>query len=139
MSFDSYSPVQIDRMGSLVTGYDRKKLSVGVAAVARNVRYGLNFVATRWGVSQAIQLPEQASINGLGVLIRPAQAPSYIPLIFTDTGNLYSESPVGSGITALLAPSFGTLPVSAFMEMQAAYTRAYLCFNDLAQAKGDNY
>lgn len=118
-------------MGSLVTGYDRKKLSHGVAPAARNVRYGLNYVATRFGLAPAIQLPEQCNINGLGALVRVGLSSPYVPLVFSDTGNLYKESPVGTSLVVKLQPSITSLPVSAYMEMVAAYQRAYLAFNNL--------
>ncbi|MDP9160468.1 MAG: hypothetical protein M3O09_09605, partial [Acidobacteriota bacterium] len=70
MSFDSYLPVEVDRFGSLVTAYSRQKLSHGVSPAVRNCRFGMNYVATRYGISTAINVGETANITGLGVLVQ---------------------------------------------------------------------
>lgn len=104
---------------------------LGIANVAKNVRYFERSVATRYGIKETIVLPDNPRINGLAMLTYIRNTQSDIPLIFGSDGKLYKESPVGSEAVVEVTPSVGSLPSSAYMQAALAFNNAYLSFSDL--------
>src|SRR5262249_25880603 len=102
----------------------------------RNVTFRLNSVRTRDGITWQFQTPtKDQPITGLASLINQQPAAStQVPLIFDMNGNLYVESPAGSGALARVSSTQISPPTNAHMQVAAAYNRGYLAFSDMKVA-----
>ncbi len=81
-----------------------------------------------------MSIPASAgSVTGLDVLSVIVNNPGQVPVLFTDAGRMFKESPVGSGTlveitaNANIGPAF---PLSAYMQDALAYNRMYQAFSD---------
>src|SRR5262249_6875574 len=133
MNFEGFTPHEFNRWSSLVEQDDPTALPEGVAGVARNVTVCLNSVRTRGGITCQSKPPRKAQpITGLASLINHQPAAStQVPLIFDMNGNLYVESPAGSGALARVSSTQISPPTNAHMQVAAAYNRGYLAFSDM--------
>jgi hypothetical protein len=136
MNFEGFTPHEFNRWSSLVEQDDPTALPEGVAGVARNVSFRLNSVRTRDGITWQFQTPAaNQPITGLASLInQQASSSTQVPLIFDMGGNLYIESPAGSGtLKAVTSPQVSP-PANAHLQVAAAYNRGYLAFTDMKVA-----
>lgn len=136
MNFEGFTPHEFNRWSSLVEQDDPTALPEGVAGVARNVSFRLNSVRTRDGITWQFQTPSaNQPISGLASLINQQTAGnSQVPLIFDMGGNLYIESPAGSGTLKSVTSSQASPPANAHLQVAAAYNRGYLAFSDMKVA-----
>src|SRR5215470_2528813 len=137
MNFEGFTPHEFNRWSSLVEQDDPTALPEGVAGVARNVSFRLNSVRTRDGITWQFQTPSaNQPITGLASLINQQGAGNtQVPLIFDMGGNLYIESPAGSGTLKAVIPQSGiSPPANAHLQVAAAYNRGYLAFSDMKVA-----
>jgi hypothetical protein len=135
-NFSGSTPVEINRFCGLVDQDDATNLPLGVAALARNVKYALTSVKVpRYGIKQAIQGIADAPITGLlGAIYTPEAAGevfSQIPLFFDLAGNLQLESPVGTGKAVAITGTLVTLPANSHMIGAQGFNCAFLAFSDL--------
>ena len=118
---------------------DPTNIPMGCASLARNVRFDLTSVSTRWGIQTAIQGINQSPITGLlGCAYTPeAAGQSYFqaPILFDYAGFLQIENPVGTGRTTRIQGSLVTLPTQSHMIGTQAYNRAWMAFSDLMTPK----
>jgi hypothetical protein len=134
MNFEGFTPHEFNRWSSLVEQDDPTALPEGVAGVARNVSFRLNSVRTRDGITWQFQTPTaNQPISGLASLINQAAtaAPVQVPLIFDMGGNLYIESPAGSGTLKSVTSPQVSPPANAHLQVAAAYNRGYMAFTDM--------
>lgn len=138
MNFDGYSPHEINRFSSLVEQDDPTNLPLGVSALARNVRFHLTSVRTRDGLQNqyGFTLPDIDRVTGLGALkVGGSTGDLQVPIAFSALGNLYIESPAGSGHVVQISGPLVSLPASASMQVAAAFKNGYLAFTDLKNSK----
>ena len=138
MNFEGFTPHEFNRWSSLVEQDDPTALPEGVAGVARNVSFRLNSVRTRDGITWQFQTPSaNQPITGLASLINQQTSSSpqsaagsntQVPLIFDMGGNLYIESPAGSGTLKAVTSSQVSPPANGHLQVAAAYNRGYLAF-----------
>ena len=116
---------------------DASALPLGVAAVARNVKYHLTAVRTRDGLQAQFGFvsPNAQPITGLASLKLDGAQTSYIPIVYDQSGAMYIESPVGSGKLKAVTSTQVTLPAFS-MQVAAAYKKGYLAFTDLLNSQG---
>lgn len=136
MSWESFTGVPIERMGSLVTSYAQEKLPPGVSPVVRNARYTLNSVATRFGLKATFETQVASAITGTAVLVRSGETSPYFPVFFDYGGRMFVESPVGSSTPVPITPTQFSLPAQAYMRAVGAFQRLYCVFGDLIIGKG---
>ena len=136
MNFEGFTPHEFNRWSSLVEQDDPTALPEGVAGVARNVSFRLNSVRTRDGLTWQFQTPTaDKPITGLASLVNQQPASTtQVPLIFDMNGNLYVESPAGSGTLTRVTSSQVTPTANAHLQVAAAYNRGYLAFSDMKVA-----
>jgi hypothetical protein len=137
MNFEGFTPHEFDRWSSLVEQDDPTALPQGVAGIARNVSFRLNSVRTRDGVTWQFQTPgANQPITGLASLINQSAtaASTQVPLVFDMGGNLYIESPAGSGTLKPATSPQVTPPSNAHLQVAPAYNRGYLAFSDMKVA-----
>lgn len=142
MSFDGQTPVPVAKMGGRVTSFPRRNLASGVSPDQRNCRYGLDSVATRFGINCSaplgFTLPDSGQVTGLTSLIEPGSPTLYIPLAFSSKGNLYREVPAGSSNLVPTPSTLVTLPLNAFLQSTQVANRRYIALSNLLQGIGDN-
>ena len=135
MNFDGFTAHEFTRFGGLVDNDDPTVLPMGVAAVAKNCRYQLTTVATRYGLQTALQGPNQAPISGLAGLLytpeNPGETLFEVPLVFDTDGYLLVERPAGSGILVRVQGPLVTPPANAHAIVTEAYNRALIAYSDL--------
>src|SRR5215467_11977158 len=137
MNFEGFTPHEFNRWSSLVEQDDPTALPQGVAGVARNVSFRLSSVRTRDGIAWQFQTPtKDQPISGLASLINQQPTGStQVPLIFDMNGNMYVESPAGSGTLVRVVSQTGVVPpANAHMQVASAYNRGYLAFSDMKAA-----
>ncbi|HEV7674378.1 MAG TPA: hypothetical protein VGQ12_07600 [Candidatus Angelobacter sp.] len=132
MNFTDWQEEAITRFSSLVEQDDPTALPLGVAAVARNVKYHLTSVRTRDGIRSdwGFSTGNLKQITGLASLKLGGNPDTQIPLVYDQGGNLKVESPVGSGVLVPITSAQVTLPQFS-LQAAAAYKKAYLAFTDL--------
>lgn len=151
MGFTGYTPYPIARFTSLVELDDVTNLPLGVAAVARNVQFHLTSVRTRDGINQRLgnawvgmntgtKKPVTGlysfKYNGNGVT-----ADKQVPMVYDQAGNLFIESPAGSGTLTPVTPALNSdgnpllsIPAGAvYLEATQTLNRAYLSFFDITR------
>ncbi|MGH9484546.1 MAG: hypothetical protein ACRD1F_05780 [Terriglobales bacterium] len=125
----SYTPVPLEQFGGLVTNWPPEMLDRDLMAEATNIRYTQSAVSIREGLSLAMATPSGAAVRGLVDYVQLDGTEQ--PLVFDDDGNLYIESPAGSGTLVKSDPgSPVALPAGAWMNGASAYNRAYLGFGN---------
>lgn len=151
-NFTGFKPNPIERFTSLQEQDDVSNLPLGVAAVARNVTYRLTGVRTRYGIGQslgnvavgfntgtpkAVTGLQSFKYNGNGVT-----ADKQVPLVYDQQGNMFIESPAGSGTMVAVAPAVNSdghplvsLP-AGYLQASQTLNRAYLAFTDLTKSLG---
>ncbi|HXI43887.1 MAG TPA: hypothetical protein VNH83_28150, partial [Bryobacteraceae bacterium] len=134
--------VPVSKFGGLATAYANESLPSGVSPALRNVRFTLNTVATRYGLRWqypgGFQLPDQQRVTGLSVLVQSQGTTVYIPIAFSSAGNLYIESPTGSGQLLDLFSTLFTLPANAYKQDTLVAGREYMVFGDGLVGVGTN-
>jgi len=142
MSWDGYTPVPVAKFGGLVTAFASETLASGVSPALRNVRFCLDTVATRYGLRWqypgGFQLPDKKRVTGLSVLVQSQGTTVYIPIAFSSAGNLYIESPTGSGQMLDLFSTLFTLPANAYKQDALVAGREYMVFGDGLVGVGTN-
>ena len=139
MNFDGYTPYPIERFSSLVEMDDATNLPLGVSPLVRNVKFRLTRVATRDGIQNqyGLTLPEEAPVTGLAALkVGGPTGDLQVPVAFSALGNLYRESPVGSGRVVPIAGPLVTLPINASMQVAPAFAKGFFAFGDLKNSLG---
>lgn len=123
---------------------DPTNIPLGVSPNARNVKFHLTSVRTRDGVQNAygFVMPDKGSCTGLASLkLGGSPTNLQIPITYSSHGNLYKESPVGSGtLVPITPPTFSgdtliNLPAGS-MQIAAAYKKGYLALTDLLNSTG---
>jgi hypothetical protein len=134
-NYGSATKVEYSRWLGLVDQSDPTNLPTGCAAVAKNIRFTLTEIETRWGLQTAIQGLNQSPITGLlGSAFTPESAlQSYFQsiLLYDYTGALQIETPTGSGATTPISSPLVPLPAQSHMIGSQAYNRAWMSFSDL--------
>lgn len=102
----------------------------------RNVRFHLTGCRTRDGIQNlyGFVLPDAGRVTGLAAQkIGSPAGDLEVPIAFSGLGNLYRESPAGSGQVVPLNPQgpLVTLPANASMQAALAFKKFYLAFSDL--------
>jgi hypothetical protein len=103
MNFAGATPIVIPRYGSKCQWDDPALLPLGLADIARNVRYTAQSVASRFGHSTRIKISEGDAITAIGLLRYLAAQPGTLNLSAVETvllmaydaavGNIYSFAP----------------------------------------------
>lgn len=139
MNFDGFAALEIPKFSSLVEQDDPTSLPTGISPLAQNVRFHLDSVRTRDGIQNqyGFTLPDNAAVTGLAALkVGGAAGDLQVPIAFSALGDLYIESPVGSGKVKPITGPLVALPSAASMQLAAAFTRGYLAFGDLKNSLG---
>lgn len=138
-NYQGATPVEYSRFLGLVDEDDPTNLPMGSAALARNCRFSLTGVDTRWGIQTAIQGKNQSPITGLlGCAYTPETSiQTYFQaiLLFDFTGSLQIENPTGTGRTAPIAGGLVPPPAQSHMIGTQAYNRAWMSWSDLMTPK----
>jgi hypothetical protein len=133
VNFENYSSLPIPRWGSQVDTEPAAVLPLGVATVAKNVRFTRSTVRTRDGVEVSLQsVNKDQPIAGMAELIYLAitgKNPLYF--IYDRGGRLEVESPAGSGASVAVDPGLYILQAGLEMIESIAQNRAYMAFSDL--------
>src|SRR5947209_6780375 len=113
MNFSGFAPHEFGRFSSLVEQDDPTALPVGLAAAARNVTFHLTSVRTRDGIQTQFQTATQDQpITGLASLkYQQSSGETQVPIVFDFGGQMYVESPAGSGSLKVVA-TLGSFPVT---------------------------
>lgn len=108
------------------------KVHPGSAIIARNITFNRRRMRMRDGMVDTAfrQTINSSPITGYDVLeVTGDTNPGLYLVAFTEAGNLYIESPSGSGAFIYLATPF-TLPANARMVTAQAYNCLYMAFTD---------
>jgi hypothetical protein len=151
-NFTGFQPHPIDKATSLQEQDSVDNLPLGVAAVARNVTYRMTGVRTRWGIGQTLGNVAVGFNTGTANAITGLQAFKYngngvtadkqVPLVYDQQGNMFIESPAGSGTLVAVTPaknSDGNNLVSlpaGYLQASQTLNRGYLAFTDLTKSTG---
>jgi hypothetical protein len=125
---ESFSPVAVERWGSLVSLWPADKLPIGVSPDCRNVRFTPSSVRTREGLTEVFATGTNLRLTGLGGYTQTSG--TQMPLVFDANGDLYIESPVGSGRLAPVTSALVVPPKNCNMEMTSVYGRAWFAFGN---------
>lgn len=149
-NFTGYTAHPVDKFTSLQEQDDISNLPLGVAAVARNVTYHMTGVRTRWGIGQTQGNVAVGFNTGTGKAVTGLQAFKYngngvtadkqVPLVYDQQGNMFIESPAGSGLMVAVAPALNSdgnallsLP-AGYLQASQTLNRGYLAFTDLTKS-----
>lgn len=129
-------PHEITRWSSLVEQDDPTNLPLGVLAVAKNSRFHLTSVRTRDGIQSefGFVLPDGGAVTGLASSKLSGNPDVQIPVAFSGLGDLYQETPVGSGTVVKISSPQVPLPAGASMQVASAYQKDYLAFGNLVNS-----
>ena len=119
MIFAGAKPIKIPRYGSKCLWDDPTQLPLGLAQIARNVRYTAQSVASRYGHSTRIQISQGDAITAVGLLRYLAAQPGTLNLSAVETvllmaydaagGNIYTVAPfIQNTLTTLTNAAFFT-------------------------------
>jgi hypothetical protein len=151
-NFTGFSAHALDKFSSIQEQDDPTNLPLGVAAVARNVTYRLTGVRTRWGIGQTLGNVAVGFNTGTGKPVTGLQSFKYngngvtadkqVPLVYDQQGNMFIESPAGSGTLVPVAPAKNSdgnnlisLP-AGYLQAAQTLNRGYLAFTDLTKSTG---
>src|SRR5579871_6492927 len=98
MNFAGAKPIVIPRYGSKCQWDDSVELPLGLADIARNVRYTAQSVATRFGHSTRIKISEGDAITAIGLLRYLAAQPGTLNLSAVETVLLMAYDAAGGDI-----------------------------------------
>src|SRR6185437_3130363 len=98
MIFAGAKPIVIPRYGSKCQWDDLTQMPLGLAEIARNVRYTAQSVATRFGHSTRIQISEGDAITAVGLLRYLAAQPGTLNLSAVETVLLMAYNAAGGDI-----------------------------------------
>jgi hypothetical protein len=125
LNFSGLTPAPIARFGGYVGSEDPTVLPLGIAAVAKNVRFQLTSVFTRYGLQTAMTSQNAVPISGLASLIytpeNPGETLFQVPMVFDTSGFLLVEQPAGSGKLIRVQGPLVTQPVNAHAIVTEAY------------------
>lgn len=126
---DDFKAIPANRIGGLVDYQNANSVINGGATKAQNVRYSLDTAATRYGTRITMQDAESgADANSADCLTVLGQTnPGEVPIVFDSNGNMFQESPVGSGTLVPISPPL-PLPSGAFMGSTKGNNNLYACF-----------
>jgi hypothetical protein len=135
VNFDGFSPIPFARFGGFADSESPDILPMGIASVARNCRFQLTSVGSRYGIQTAMSSPNKVPITGLASLIYTPENLGEIlyqsPMLFDADGGLFVESPVGSGRIVQITGAIVTPPAGASAQITQAYNRAFIAYSDL--------
>ena len=117
MNFAGAKPIVIPRYGSKCQWDDPVNLPIGLADIARNVRYTAQSVASRFGHSTRIQISNGDAITAIGLLRYLAAQPGTLNLSAVETVLLMAYDAVGGNIYSFapfLQATLATLTNAAF-------------------------
>jgi hypothetical protein len=126
--FEDFTPIAVERFGSLVTYWPADKLPNGVSPHCRNVRFTPASVLTREGLTRVFSTSRAARVHGLAGYVQLSG--EQIPLVFDALGGQFMESPAASGILLPVGTTLVVPPPGSYMNTASAYNRAYLAFGD---------
>lgn len=132
MNFDQYKPFPAYGFGGQVDYQSPTNVVPGSAVKARNMSFDRHSARTRDGLVDTLFLEriDGSPIVGYDVLeVIGDVNPGQYPILFTEDGKLYLESPAGSGAIAPLATPF-SLPPNGRMQTATAYNCLYMAFSD---------
>lgn len=125
------TPIVIDQFRSLATRWAPEKAPPSLALRARNCVFVGETVHPRAGLSEAFVGPSAtASITGLGEF--QLTDGTRLTLGLDSVGNLFKESPT-TGVSIIDS----TMGADRFLDVAAAYHRAYIAVSDLQTGLGD--
>ena len=146
------TPYAIERFTSLVEQDDPTNLPLGVAAVCREMKFHLTAVRSRDGVNKLLGNCPVGFDLGTGFPVTGGYDFKFsgngvlpdkeVPLVFDQNGNLFIESPPGSGIMVNVltqqaqlttTPTNVVPPAASFLQATQTQNRAFLNWNDISQ------
>jgi hypothetical protein len=141
---EGFQKTTIRKAGGVVTNFAQETVPAGVSPDARNIRFTLSSVATRYGLQQQIETAKQKAVNSIGMLIRSGLAAPQIPLLFNSDASLSFETavldalglPLATGITQDLAPTLFSWNQGTYLQMAATFQRMYLANGNLKTGVG---
>jgi hypothetical protein len=146
MNFAGAKPIVIPRYGSKCQWDDSTQLPLGLADIARNVRYTAQSVATRFGHSTRIQITQGDAITAVGLLRYLAAEPGTLNLSAVETvllmaydavnGNIYTVAPFIQATLATLTNA-GFYTNTGLAPVLGANPVFCQCFNVGLVAMGD--
>lgn len=152
MNFAGAKPIVIPRYGSKCQWDDAVLLPLGLADIARNVRYMAQSVASRFGHSTRIQISQGDAITAVGLLRYLAAQPGTLNLSAVETvllmaydaanGNIYSFAPfIQNTLSILTSAAFyagtGFSPLRNLNPVIAqGFNMGFFAMGDLLLPKG---
>lgn len=144
MNFNGFTANEIAKFGGIYSQDDETNLPVGAAIVAQNVDFSLTSVRTRYGIKKQFQTGSLQPVSGgasLEYINVDTGVKTQYPLVYDMAGNIFVESPVGSGtlvnvksLAVTTGPpnssSLVSLPAT-HLRVAAAFNRGYFAFTDL--------
>lgn len=133
-------PVIFNRFLGQIDQEDPTNLPVGPAALCRNKEFardngGVTCCTTRAGVNLAMQGANKAPITGLEEFVYQPELDTEVsferPIVFDYAGQLYYESPVGTGHLVAFPASGLTPPEAAHFIAATAGNKLWGAFSDL--------
>lgn len=133
MNFDGALPHEIERFSSLCEQDDPTNLPLGVSPWARNVKFHLTSVRTRDGIQNkwGFSLPDGGAVTGLASLKIGQNTDLQVPVALSTLGQLFIETPAGSGNAAQVKGPLVSIPENSSMQVAAADAKGFLAFTDL--------
>lgn len=132
MNFDGFKRFPVVGFGGQVDFQGPTRVVAGSAITARNMSFDKRTARTRDGLVDTIrtQTVNGAPVTGYEVLeVIGDVNPGEYPILFTEDGKLYLETPSGSGQAVELQPPF-PLPQNARMQTAEAFNCLYMAFSD---------
>lgn len=144
MSLEGFQKTTIRKAGGVVTNFAQETVPQGVSPDARNIRFTLSSVATRFGIQQQINTLKKKAVNSIGMLIRSGLAAPQIPLLFNSDASLSFETaaldalglPLAAGVTQDLQPTLFSWNQGTYLQMAATFQRMYMANGDLKIGAG---
>jgi hypothetical protein len=134
---DDLKGVPVGRIGGQIDYQGATRVINGGATKAQNIRFLLDTAGTRFGTAVTMSNPETGDdVTGVDCLTVLGQLnPGEVPVVFDSAGNLWQESPSGSGTLVPLTPPV-TLPAAAYMGSTKGQNNLYACFRKGNVGKG---
>lgn len=141
-NFDGFQAHPIDRFTGLYEQTDVANAPLGVLAVCRNNRFVVTECETRYGINQRLGNAWLGLNTQLGFPVTGANCFKYegngvlpdkqVPMIFDQSGNLFIESPPGSGSLVPITSTQVTPGAGNYMQSAQTLNRAFLAFTNIA-------
>lgn len=134
---DDFKGVPVARMGGQVDYQGAVRVINGGATQAQNMRFLLDTAGTRFGTQVTMLNGETGDdVTGVYCLTVLGQLnPGEVPVAFDSAGNLWQESPAGSG-TLIPLPAPVPLPTMSYMGSTKGQNNLYACFRQGNTGKG---